>query len=242
MSDGAPREGDAWGMALLEYLETGSAPQPMLEVDTGETGPAMHPDWFFRPFDEWDWWERELFGLITDGPVLDLGCGAGRASLHLQQAGLPVTALDSSEGAVEVTRRRGVADVILGDLNDPPSTRPWQTVLLLCGNLGLGGSWDGNRRLLTELANRSVPGALLVTDSVESRGPAEIGLRIHYRDAVTPWWRQRNVGAREVAALVAGTGWEVERHIEAGTDHGMALRRVSPASLPGRSRPNPRRA
>ncbi|HEV8275511.1 MAG TPA: hypothetical protein VGQ26_07420 [Streptosporangiaceae bacterium] len=29
---------------------------------------------------------------------------------------------------------------MLGDLNDPPADLPWAGVLLLCGNLGLGGS------------------------------------------------------------------------------------------------------
>ena len=81
-------------------------------------------------------------------PVLDLGAGAGRAALYLQERGLPVTAVDASPGAAEVCRRRGVADVRLGDVNDPPEDRRWAAVVLLCGNLGLGGSWDGSRRLL----------------------------------------------------------------------------------------------
>jgi hypothetical protein len=63
-------------------------------------------------------------------------------------------------------RRRGVADVRLGDLNDPPTDLRWAGVLLLCGNLGLGGSWEGSRRLLAGLA---APGAVLIGDSVTPR-------------------------------------------------------------------------
>ena len=59
---------------------------PQLDVDTGESGPAMHPQWFFRSFEAWDWWEQELLPLVERGPVLDLGAGAGRASLYLQAA------------------------------------------------------------------------------------------------------------------------------------------------------------
>ena len=33
-----------------------------------------------------------------------------------------------------------VPELVLGDLNDPPADLPWAGVLLLCGNLGLGGS------------------------------------------------------------------------------------------------------
>jgi hypothetical protein len=92
---------DAFGAALLDYLDGSHVPELTLEVKDGSSGPAMHPEWFFRSFESWDWWERELLPLITSGPVLDLGSGAGRAALHFQQQGLPVTAVDASPGAVE---------------------------------------------------------------------------------------------------------------------------------------------
>jgi SAM-dependent methyltransferase len=156
---------------------------------------------------------------------VDLGAGAGRASLYLQDRGLAVTAVDASPGAVEVCRLRGVADVRLGDVNDPPADQRWGGVLLLCGNLGLGGSWEGTRRLLARLADLAVPGAVLIGDSVTPGGAAQVMLRIRYRDLVTPWWRQYNIPARRMAALVEGTGWRVERHLEDGEDHAVLLRR-----------------
>ena len=218
---------DAWGRALLDYLHNRDVPELLLETDGGKTVPAMHPEWFFRTYDQWDWWERELLSPVTSGPVLDLGCGAGRTALYFQDRGLEITAVDSSPGAVESCRLRGVRDVRLGDLNDPPSDRQWATVLLLCGNLGLGGSWDGNRKLLARLAEISAPGAVLIGDSVNSTDSAASGLRIHYGGSVTPWWRQRNVSADEVPALVEGTGWQVERQLEEGVDHAVLLRRVT---------------
>jgi hypothetical protein len=98
-------------------------------------------------------------------------------------------------------------------------------VLLLCGNLGLGGSWEGNRELLTRLADLSAPDALLIGDSVNYTDRAEIGLRIRYKGLVTEWWRQCNVSFAEVPALVEGTGWVIERQVEDGADHAVALRR-----------------
>ena len=91
-------------MALLDYVERRDVVQPLLEVDGGSIGPAMHPEWFFRDFDRWDWWDRELLPEVFKGPILDLGCGAGRAALYYQARGFAVTAVDSSPGAVEVCR------------------------------------------------------------------------------------------------------------------------------------------
>jgi SAM-dependent methyltransferase len=217
---------DAFGVALLDYLEGKEVPGLVLEVEGGQAGPALHPEWFFRSFEQWDWWDRELLPLVGQGPVLDLGAGAGRASLFLQERGLQVTAVEASPGAAEVCRRRGVADVRLGDLNDPPADVSWTGVLLLCGNLGLGGSWEGNRRLLARLSQLSAPSAVLVGDSVTPDGPARVELRIRYRDLVTPWWPQYNIPAGQMATLVDGTGWRMEMHLEDGEEHAVLLKRA----------------
>ena len=222
------RSTDAWGSALADHMDGRSVRRLDLEVDDGSIGPGMHPEWFFRAERDWEPEERQLIDLVTEGPVLDLGAGAGRVALHLQDRGLRVAAIESSPGAAEVCRKRGVLDVRVQDLNDPPSDQPWKAILLLCGNLGLGGSWEGNRRLLQRLAAICPSGALLVGDSVNYSGRAEVGLRIKYGDLVTPWWRQRNVAAPEAAALVLDTGWAIERHLHArnGIDHYLALRRI----------------
>jgi SAM-dependent methyltransferase len=224
--------GDAWGEALRDHLDGRDVAELLLELDNGEKVPAMQPEWFFRPFEEWDWWDREFLSLVEVGPVLDLGSGAGRAARYFQDRGVAVTAIDNSAGAVEVCRRRGVRDVRVGDVNDPPTDQRWGAVLLLCGNLGLGGSWEGNRRLLRTLSERSLPDALLVGDSVTNTGRNEFRLRIRYHNLVTPWWKQCNVRADEVPALVAGTGWTIERHVEDGADHSVLLRNQGAADEP----------
>lgn len=217
---------DAFGAALLDYLEGREVPGLVLEFEGGGSGPAMHPEWFFCSFGQWDWWDRELLPLIERGPVLDLGAGAGRAALYLQGRGIRVTAVEASPGAAEVCRRRGVADVRLGDLNEPPSDLAWAGVLLSCGNLGLGGSWQGNRRLLARLAELAPPGAVLVGDSVTPDGLPRVVLRIRYRDLVTPWWPQYNIPADQMAALIEGTDWRLDRHLKDGDDHAVLLRRA----------------
>jgi hypothetical protein len=163
--------------------------------------------------------ELRVLGLV--------GTGTPSSGLYFQQRGLlPVTAVDASPGAVEVCRRRGIADVRLGNANNPPRDRSWAAVLLLCGNLGLGGSWEGNRRLLTQLAARVTPGTVLVGDSVTPAGSPQVDLRIRYKDLITPWWPQYNIPAERMAALVDGTGWTISRHLQDGEDHAGLLRRT----------------
>jgi len=218
--------GDAWGQALLDHYRGLWVPTPELETDTGSVTDAMHPEWFFRRFEAWDWWDRALLPLAAQAPVLDLGAGAGRAALWLQDRDVAVAAVDSSAGAVEVCRLRGVRDARLGDLRDPPTDQPWRTILLLCGNLGLAGSWDNTRVLLVGLAKISAPEAVVVADTVDPGGPAEIGLRIRYKGTATPWWRQINVPINEVAQLIDGTGWRIDRHLVDERDHAILLRRA----------------
>src|SRR5215469_2807903 len=87
------------------------------------------------------------------GRVLDLGAGAGRASLVLQERGQDVVALDVSPGAIEVCRRRGVHQVYLGTVAELAATRPapFDSVLMLGNNLGLLGSPQHAREVLAAL-------------------------------------------------------------------------------------------
>jgi SAM-dependent methyltransferase len=217
---------DAFGTALLDYLDGKNVAPLALEVRGGRKVLGLGAEWFFRSYEQWDWWDRKLLPQVKQGPVLDLGAGAGRAALYLQERGLSVTTVDASPGAAEVCRRRGIADVRLGDVLDPPADQRWAAVLLLCGNLGLGGSWDGSRRLLTRLAELAAPGAVLVGDSVTPAGEPHVDLRVWYRSLVTPWWPQYNIPAAHVAALVADTGWRIETQLEDGEEHAVLLRRA----------------
>lgn len=80
----------------------------------------------------------------ADAAVLDLGCGPGRHSAHLARRGRRVVGIDTSPAAVLLTRTRGVHAVradALGPLPDGPQHGPagWHAVLLLDGNIGIGG-------------------------------------------------------------------------------------------------------
>ena len=239
------RDVDAFGRALQDHLAGRTDGELLLEVDDGRVIPAMPAAAFFLGPPEWSDDERRALRRAPLGPVLDLGCGAGRHALHFQSLGREVTAVDISPGAIDVSRARGVVDARLQDLTVPPADRRWMTILLMCGNLGLAGDWQGTKALLADLASIADPGGVLIADSVDPTHMADeyssqhrrrneesgrhVGharLRLRYQATVTPWWDLLNVPVGEVRSLVADTGWEVELHIAGGVDHYVVLRRL----------------
>ncbi|MCU0304913.1 MAG: class I SAM-dependent methyltransferase [Thermoanaerobaculales bacterium] len=103
------------------------------------------------------------------GRVLDLGAGAGRHALELQERGLEVVALDPLAEAVAIMRERGVADPRRGELEAVAGER-FDTVLMLMHGLGVVGDLRGLGDLLERLPDHLEPGGRLVFDSADLAG------------------------------------------------------------------------
>jgi hypothetical protein len=110
----------------------------------------------------------------------------------------------------------------------------FDTVLLLCGNVGLAGGADETVALLEKLHRVTAPDARIVFDSVDpqagsdegdlaylernrarGRMPGEVTIRIGYGGLVTPWYDLLCVSPRELEELAAPTGWRLAWHREA---------------------------
>jgi SAM-dependent methyltransferase len=234
---------DALGRALLDYLRGQEGPSLLLESDDGTLREAdLQPADFFSQPDAWPAWERQAIAHVT-GAVLDLGAGAGRHSLHVQERGHQVTAVDASPGCVDVCRSRGIRDVRLMDLHDLPADERWDTVLLMGGNLGVAGNWEPTRRLLTSLATNTRPHGCLIGDSVdptidepealtyEERNRAagshrgHVRLRLHYGSVATPWWDLLNIPVSDVEPLIEATPWVLEESGGVDDSYAVVLRR-----------------
>lgn len=225
-------EEDAFGHLLLDHL-AGEAGQPILERDDGNAGPALSADVFFAEHGEWPVEERRVFDLVR-GRVLDVGCGAGRHSLEAQRRGCGVVAIDVSPGAVEVCRRRGVQDVRLLPLAAvDASLGVFDTVLMMCGNIGLVGTAEEAVLVLRTLHGLTTPTARIVLDSVDphhdadqadlayqernsarGRSPGQVTIRLRYRGRTTPWYELLNVSPSELEDLLVATGWELAQLVE----------------------------
>jgi SAM-dependent methyltransferase len=230
---------DAYGQILLAVLE-GRDAQEIMERDDGLIY-AGDPRDYFAPFRRWPPVERRVMRFVR-GRVLDVGCGAGRVALHLQERGQEVVAIDESLLAVEVARRRGVqrAQVLrLGDVDE--SLGAFDTVIVMRNNFGLVGEEVDAAKILRRLAAITTERGRIVTDSVDPdrlddpafrnyRGkaggtvrPRAQRLRVRWRTYATPWFYYLMFSPRELEQLVEGTDWRVLRFVDDGSPRYAAV-------------------
>jgi len=135
------------------------------------------------------WSDRDTWALErAAGRVLDLGAGAGRASLAVQKRGQDVVALDVSPGAVEVCRRRDLQQVFLGTVAELAAAggAPFDSVLMLGNDLGLLGSPERAPGTLAALGAVLRPGGVIVggcIDPYQADKPVHLGYHERNRRA-----------------------------------------------------------
>ncbi|MDK1345558.1 class I SAM-dependent methyltransferase [Streptomyces sp. 378] len=161
-----------------------------------------------------------------EGTVLDVGCGPGRLVAELAARGRVALGIDVSEAAVEHTVRLGGQALRRSVFEPLPGEGRWDTVLLMDGNIGIGGD---PRALLDRIAGLLRPGGLLIAET--ALADVDERVRVHLTDALTlagdpfPWAR---LGTR--ALLRHARGWEPAGQWTAGARRFAALRSRSSRS------------
>jgi hypothetical protein len=216
---------DAFGQALLDH-HRGEREAPLYQRD-GETV-LEHPieDFYFGEFHDQpdaDWLADWL-----DGPLVDLGAGAGRDTLHFQQQ-FETVALEVSGTLVTLLEERGVEDPRLGDmfaLTDLFPADRFRSALAIGTQVGLAQSMAGLEAFLADLATVTTADATAVLDAYD---PAFEGAdeMLGFRDDCTPGLAHRVLlyeygGTLDPALLLllfspdrlreaaADTAWQVE--------------------------------
>src|SRR5262249_2585448 len=146
----------------------------------------------------------EAVAQMCTGPAIELGCGPGRLVARLIRRAIPARRIDRWAAAIRLAGRGG-APALLGDVFGPlPGTGLWQTVLLVDGNVGLGGD---PRRILGRAAELLGRGGRCVAEfDAEALGIRARWVRLESARDVGPWFRWASVGVDSAAALAAQVG------------------------------------
>ncbi len=238
-----PRTADAWGQLLLDCHTAGLPRDTYFEICERDDGYISGYDavGFFASPDAWPELDRWAFARFR-GQVLDIGVGAGRFAVPTQDRGGEIVGLDVSADALDVCRRRGLAETFLGTVDDLPQNARFDTFLLLGRNLGLLESRERAPRLLSTLARLARPGARIVGTGMDpylldgaqhaeylaanlrqGRMSGQMRLRLRHRLLVTDWYDYLFASLQELEELTEGTGWQLAEAERQGAEYGVVL-------------------
>jgi SAM-dependent methyltransferase len=158
---------DPLGNALLDFSRGVDDASITLEYRDGRSREVPASVFFRGPeafFDS----ERVALQKVC-GSVLDVGAGAGIHTLALQNAGYAVTAIDTSPGAVEVMKKRGVTTAGCEDFFSHQGR--YDTILLLGLNIGICGELRRLPDLLTHCGSLLRPDGRVIGNSVAEQQP-----------------------------------------------------------------------
>lgn len=223
-----PSREDAFGAAIFDY-HSGVDAIEIVERDDGFITASSGPAVYFSEPEDWPEQEREALREAR-GRVLDIGCGAGRHCLHLQERGQEVVGIDSSPLAVRVCLARGVRSarvLAAGEIYELPGL--FDVFLLMGNNLGLLADRRNARWLLERLGGKANANARLIGQSLNpdtetnpvhlayhernlARGRlrGQFRMRLRYAEFATPWHDYLFLSPTELAEICKGTGWTIE--------------------------------
>ena len=157
---------DLFGQALLDYQNDNYTDDLYTETNISEEDVLTLP-YLFRSYSEMPPLEQLALSNAS-GKVLDVSCGPGSVSLYLQESGLDVMAIDSSDGAIEVCNLRGfknAKEIDLLQLKD----QKFDTVLLLMNGTGIFQKLEHIDQYLQHLKSLLDPEGQIIIDSSDLR-------------------------------------------------------------------------
>jgi len=241
---------DIFGKALMEYCKGDKTPL-MIRRDDGYVEKERFLDIVFSEYDKWDEFERMALEHVK-GMTLDVGCGAGRHSLWLQEKGFEVVAVDVSPLAVEVSKSKGVRDCRVMDatnLSFPPNS--FDTILLMGNNFGVAGNAEGAKRMFEKFYQITSKNAVViatsrdpaVTDNPEhlkyhefnrkrGRPIGQVTIRFEYKGEAGDWFDLLLASPDEIEEICKLVGWDLDRIFKGKNDMYAAILRKVPKELP----------
>jgi SAM-dependent methyltransferase len=225
---------DAYGELMLAEYFSGTPSCEIIERDDGFIDTGSEPGLYFLDYDQWSPLEKQAIELAR-GRVLDIGCGAGRHSLYLQQKGFDVTGIDNSPGAIEVCRLRGLKKAIVRPAIEVGKFEPasFDTITMLGNNFGLMGGFEQGREILKDLYRITTADARIIAQSINpyktgnpqhleyhdlnkkrGRMPGQLKMRVRFGKTIGAWFDYLFVSPEEMEDIIQGSNWRIEKFLE----------------------------
>lgn len=234
-------EQDAYGREVYDFYQ-GQPVTEIIEREDGLIGLSANlPAGYFAPYSEWPAVEQKAIELIHGAPkaasgrVLDIGCGPGRVCLYLQEKGYAVVGIDNSPLAIHTAQLRGVREARVLSITraSRQTLGTFDTIIMFGNNFGLFANPGRARWLLRRFAGMTTAYGRILAESrnvyqttdpdhlayqewnrQRGRMSGQVRIRVRYKTLIGPWFDYLMVSPEEMAAIVAGTGWQIGQIIE----------------------------
>lgn len=197
------------------------------------------PAGYFAKYEDWAPFEKKAIRYAR-GRTLDIGCGAGRVVLHMQNQGCEAVGIDTSPLAIKVCRERGAKDVrVMSITQISRKLGTFDTIVMFGNNFGLFGSFKRVRWLLRKFYHLTSDRGRLIVQSGDpyvsklsehreyqkqnrkrGRMSGQIRIRIRYKKTVGHYFDYLLVSRAEMKQILAGTGWSVKHFFDSGPKWG----------------------
>jgi len=234
---------DAYGQMLLAQHRSGDKLYEIIEREDNYIDTGSAPGQYFSEYKSWRPAEKQAIK-YAKGRVLDVGCGAGRHSLYLQEKGLEVTGIDNSPGAVKVCKARRVKKAMLRPIEDVAKFKnaSFETIVMMGNNFGLFGDPERAKRILKEFHRITTHDASIIAGTLNPYGtkipehlryhkfnkargrlPGQLTFRARFGSLIGPWFDYLCVSPDEMRSILEGSGWHAEKFFGNTNDRYFAL-------------------
>jgi SAM-dependent methyltransferase len=222
---------DAYGQAMLDSFLGKACSALIIERDDGYIDNDFPVAGLLRSSPR-DWPRLDRIAMkYARGRILDVGCGAGRHALYLQQTGRSVMGIDVSPLAIRTSRLRGLKNARACSIDDVSrKLGTFDTILMLGNNFGLFGSPSKAQRLLKRFDGMTRGDGRIIAKCIDpyetslpqhltyhrlnrSRGrmSGQLRIRVRYKDYASPWFDYLFVSVKEMNGILQNTGWRMSQ-------------------------------